>query len=855
MDLSTLLAESQALTAHLAPNDIPSIHLGLEQIEAQSRRLVSRQAAAAGDSGKASYLLAQAQVDAGTLASNIAALNTATTFAPLQPLQDTDVAGFLRHAHEQSIISTIEEGRRDTLLEFKRVLDERVKRDWEARKKRLFEELGERSTFLASEGRKGGKNVGARGLIQAGHAADQQQARMMVYDPIIVSFNTARLATVAYPLIRNLMEQTDPNSTTYQTYQFLASIVDESPALPSAEHLGAHVPNAGTIERKYARAYLGDPERKEALELRRQIAAGAQRSLEAQYWDVITRTIAARPQQAALGGDPSVAAHVKAYLNVKFYSQGAWEERLELIAGQPLWAKLFYLMRTGHVQECLQEALLHENAISIKERNFVTYLKAWINSPTRTLSRSERNPLQAAYNSHILHSPTTDPFKLALFKIIGKLDPSRRAVPLVTSTTEDWLWFQLAMLDEEENGGLRALSEVLTGYGERQFEGNAKGKRGMWARVLLICGEFERAVSALYEVPELQVDAVHIAVALAYYGLLRVPSRAESSDVDILCTTSNGLPALNFALLISRYIRQFMRIEPQIALQYVYCLCLSADQGSAGKEQVEIAWELTRRVILMAEVGGGWADLVGGYRADGTRFTGVIERDLKLLKLDSSPNDFADHILKPAARQSERQKRINEAIRLYHLAGEHETVVECLVRALGDQISEPTGGMSGSDTDAAEELANTAKEVLSHYERTNRARGKAREAVVKLVRIRDARVAKDQGLPERALEIMESTGIFPTENDIASINKKAQQLRDYHEVIIRNLQFFLPLQMDILIELRNRRRASMDFSSQNAAKILIDKALALQKFATSVKYSMSPDVHTYLSRSVVDLMN
>jgi hypothetical protein len=68
---------------------------------------------------------------------------------------------------------------------------------------------------------------------------------------------------------------------------------------------------------------------------------------------------------------------------------------------------------------------------------------------------------------------------------------------------------------------------------------------------------------------------------------------------------------------------------------------------------------------------------------------------------------------------------------------------------------------------------------------------------------------------------MESTGIFPTENDIASINKKAQQLRDYHEVIIRNLQFFLPLQMDILIELRNRRRSSMDFSAQNVREHLL----------------------------------
>lgn len=84
--------------------------------------------------------------------------------------------------------------------------------------------------------------------------------------------------------------------------------------------------------------------------------------------------------------------------------------------------------------------------------------------------------------------------------------------------------------------------------------------------------------------------------------------------------TSSGQAAINLALVLSRYIRQFIRIEPQVALQYVYCVCLSSDQGSVGKEQVEVAWELCRRVILMAEVGGGWAELVGGFRPDGTRF-------------------------------------------------------------------------------------------------------------------------------------------------------------------------------------------------------------------------------------------
>jgi hypothetical protein len=95
----------------------------------------------------------------------------------------------------------------------------------------------------------------------------------------------------------------------------------------------------------------------------------------------------------------------------------------------------------------------------------------------------------------MLHSSTADPFKLALYKLMGKLEPSRRSVPQVTTTTEDWLWFQLAMVDEEEDGGLRALAEVLLGYGERHFDDppNQPGsRRGVWAGVLLMCGQFER---------------------------------------------------------------------------------------------------------------------------------------------------------------------------------------------------------------------------------------------------------------------------------------------------------------------------------------------------------------------------
>jgi len=44
-------------------------------------------------------------------------------------------------------------------------------------------------------------------------------------------------------------------------------------------------------------------------------------------------------------------------------------------------------------------------------------------------------------------------------------------------------------VDEEADGGLRGLSEVLLGYGERHFDVQRKG---VWASVLLMCGQFER---------------------------------------------------------------------------------------------------------------------------------------------------------------------------------------------------------------------------------------------------------------------------------------------------------------------------------------------------------------------------
>ena len=113
-------------------------------------------------------------------------------------------------------------------------------------------------------------------------------------------------------------------------FQVLAKITGEPPALPPVEHAGAHILNAPLFERKYARVYLSDSDSREASALRTQIAKGSREALEDQYWDAIDRSIQSRPIEARLGGDPSVANKIRAYLLMKYYKNGEWEDRIEV---------------------------------------------------------------------------------------------------------------------------------------------------------------------------------------------------------------------------------------------------------------------------------------------------------------------------------------------------------------------------------------------------------------------------------------------------------------------------------------------------------------------------------------------
>jgi nuclear pore complex protein Nup93 len=190
----------------------------------------------------------------------------------LQPLQDTDVSGYLRHAHEQTLISTIEEGRKDTVAAFYRTLEERSRRDWEAKKKRVFEELGGRSAAGESRSEakgssKFGKSVsviyfilffqtsGTNEKMQTAPSLTlQMQSKMMVYDRVITELNAARLRGTSYPIVHALIRASldvAPDVILFHTlYIYIYTYIPPAPRPPN----DAHIPRPRQNNRRAARA-------------------------------------------------------------------------------------------------------------------------------------------------------------------------------------------------------------------------------------------------------------------------------------------------------------------------------------------------------------------------------------------------------------------------------------------------------------------------------------------------------------------------------------------------------------------------------------------------------------------------
>ncbi|GMK55571.1 hypothetical protein CspeluHIS016_0206270 [Cutaneotrichosporon spelunceum] len=899
--LSSILAKANSLNNVDYDPELPQIRFNIDDIERMSEVAAGKGKRSKATAAEGHTLLSNLGVNTSRISHEIAQLSATEPSRPkrrkqgghLAPLGDlgpsyavgdTDVAAWGRNWHEMVILSGIEVQRQKTVKGFQDQSKERMRSSWETEKSRVLQdELGVTDDELTRATSGSSSVVGSSTLGRSGLSASTRRFplakstlgkstagereggmamhnKAIKYDKVVTTLNQRRLRREPYELCQ-AFEATVKNDTKYpmlpKGYHILAYMTQES-SLREAEFGVGPSTAEPVLERQYAQAYLSPRGSNASIALNGRLVSGARAYLERDFEDFIDATIAKNPKEANLGGVPGIANKVRAFVDVTLRSKEQQDRfNPQTIDGIKLWAHLYYLLRSGHPSEAL--ALVEDHVHSFTDDwSFPSAFKAYLGSPERRIPKNLRDQLFADFNARIRSNPKADQFKFALYKLVGRLDIQRKTAK-VAVTTEDWMWLQLCLTRENKDGDapqeqydVADLGNLVLKYGNEKFDSSGS-KPFLWFSLLLLTAQFERAVAYLYSKPQLRADAVHFAIALQYYGLLRVP---RADEIDILTGTDSDEPALNFARVIQVYIGPFHKVEAQGALQYAYLIALASDAPApTGPEQRQLALDLVREIVIGSR---DWGKLLGSVRADGSKEPGIIERDLDLLRLGSE-KDYIREVVLAAADQAAHDGSLTNSVELYHLAGDYDKVVYAVNRALGHSLSQPgapiaeqatLSGAFGGVSDV-EGLAARVHDVYANdFARRSRVSSQNWDTLEILLKLKAGLGQYAAGRPDLALDTFRSTDLLPLDNDTTSIARYAANFnRMLDQPVVSNLDDVIVTTMKCLHRLSQQLKESPygDHGRMEALSSLKHQAQCLIQFASTLRLRLGPDVYRQLS--------
>ena len=679
-----------------------------------------------------------------------------------QPDFDPDVHKFLEQQQQQSTQKMISEGLERAHRKFEEYLDERVDINWELQRKRIYEHFGltpkggtdgddaaspakgafgkssrksrfgktsrtgqstmNRSIFGQSSVQKSvigspGVGTGDGSLFgdvatKSGNTPSSQDDRFArekqrKFAEKIQALNQQRLQFArsrdrqnneSFPLLKELQSvENQPGGDSpkqlAEAYQALLEVVGE----PSAK------------ERQFANDYLDEtPNSAKGARVRARIIEGSRRSLERAFYDQLTGLVAKNPREGNIGGVPTAINTIRAYIRIRVARKDLVPDGQDLFFynGDYSWPLLFFCLRSGLVKEAAD--YVTENATHFRtfDKNIITYLTNYASSPDRRLDR-KLQPLCNNVFTALSKADSIDPYRVACYKIIGRCELTKRNLENLSQGVEDWIWLQFCLAREVNRAeevagdvfGLDEVRETIQEIGQRHFAKGAEGAGGYGTFFLLqiLGGMFEQAISYLYSYS--YVSAVHFAIALDYYGLLRVsdfsatetelcrcPLSRDTNALLTLLVTRNTkeLPQISFGRMIGYYTRDFRTSNVESAVDYLTLICLNADiPGAFGISQAELCHEALRELVLETRE---FASLLGDIRPDGSRLKGAIEERLELIAL-SNEQAYLNAITVEAASVADDNGRTTDAVLLYHLSESYDNVILVINRALSEAIA------------------------------------------------------------------------------------------------------------------------------------------------------------------------
>jgi nuclear pore complex protein Nup93 len=517
----------------------------------------------------------------------------------------------------------------------------------------------------------------------------------------VKKLNETRLRENHFPILHEFarveIEAGGENSDHFiSAYKALANITNETEETADSSGLG------NPKERCFSVEYLDEQHNSvRSIQNRKRILDGSRKFLEKKFMEHVHEVLSKNAQEARPGGDPSVINKIRGFVRAKlaYKELGVEIEHLQKIGGdvdEYPWVILFYLLRAGLVEAASDYVREKKNFFHNNDRAFQAAVTCYASDADRRLTPDLQQKINSVHTQRARLAPSMDPYRMACYKIIGRCEMSRRNLDFIQQSMDEWIWLQFNLAREgnraEENAGevfgLEEIRQTTSEIGQRHFmndDAEAAGGYGVYFYLATLAGMFESAVNFLYQ--HNYVSAVHFAIALSYYGLLRV-SDWNTAGMEILTHTTKQQPQLNFGKVVGFYTRDFRAARPDAAAEYLVLLCLNADlQGEAGKQQAELCHEALRELVLETRE---FSTLLGDVKINGHTTPGLIQERVPLIKLIGE-DALVNEITHEAARVADDNGRTTDAVLLNHLAGDYNSVVAILNRALSEALSVELG--------------------------------------------------------------------------------------------------------------------------------------------------------------------
>ncbi|GMM41332.1 linker nucleoporin [Hanseniaspora uvarum] len=408
----------------------------------------------------------------------------------------------------------------------------------------------------------------------------------------------------------------------------------------------------------------------------------SQKFLEAQFHKYILDFYA---KNSINEGIPTIANKYQHYISMKFknLASGDWKSsNLTIVNDKPIWCIMYYFLRGG----CLNEAY-----------SYIISNKTIFNKIAPQISQCFKHIIQEGYldadlQQRILLEYKTfnkevnvDPYKLAVYKIIGKLDLSgetgSKCVGEVIESMEDWVWFHLAVLTKGQDESkdiykvressdqftFQEFKEIVILLGEQQF-----GLK-LYLQVLLLCGLYENMAEFISnDKSRFNIDTVHLIFAI---------HNSVSLDLDQFAEV--GLPIWKF---FTSYMQYFIISDPKIVIEYLILFYrpISVKNKDSNKKILQLTQSLIKDLISYSK---DYTAILGKVNLKtGSIQQGYLEKRASFFNINSG-TELYSKITESCAFKAEEEGRFEDAILLYHLANNLDSVFTIVNKSLGDFLS------------------------------------------------------------------------------------------------------------------------------------------------------------------------